>query len=476
MRLLRGVDQRPWQMIVAAVSGLLIAITAVGLVGLLVNRNVEQTTQRALGYDVELDDRGDDLRVAILDVRHYQRNIVFAGPTRVGIEEFEQRYDQLHRQIDDLEQLTVQNPNLPQPGEFRSLAREYYDVFRPAIGLYDRSQEDGGAAFSEASDDGLTILSELENMALEIEDYAEDEAETAQQEIQSAVNTEQWVLLLVNGGLIFVGIVLTYAAVRMVREMRNLYAREQRASEALARASRAKTDFLADVSHELRTPLTVLRGNAEVGRELDQDSVHQDIFGDILKESDRMSQMVDDLLFLARSDSDTLPLDKEPVESATLLAELAGRAETLAHKHGADFRSELSGEGPINVDPARIGQAVMVLVDNAVKYGPQGGLVTLSSRTRLSELLIEVSDRGSGIPEKDLPHIFDRFYRVDKARSRKKGGSGLGLSIAATIVQAHGGRIEARSHLGKGTRMTIHLPLSPPRPAPTSKRLKDRSL
>jgi two-component system sensor histidine kinase VicK len=180
---------------------------------------------------------------------------------------------------------------------------------------------------------------------------------------------------------------------------------------------------------------------------------------DIVNESASMARMVEDLLFLARSDSASPPLELEAVALASFLAGLAGRAEVLARERGATFEAALDGEGWLQIDPARIEQAVLILVDNSAKYSPSGGLISLSSWSDRRELHIQVSDRGPGIPEPDLPHIFERFYRVDKVRSRKQGGAGLGLSIAKTTAEAHGGRIEATSHVGQGTRMTIHLPL-----------------
>lgn len=233
----------------------------------------------------------------------------------------------------------------------------------------------------------------------------------------------------------------------------------KRAEEAVTQTVQMKTDFLADVSHELRTPLTVLRSNAEFGLAVDRDWPHREILEEIVKESARMTRMVEDLLFLARSDSAPQPLDLQQVAVPLFVAELAGHAEVLAREHGASFESETSGDGWLSVDPARVEQAVLTLVDNAARYGYPGGIVRLASSTRDGELCIEVEDEGAGIPEAELPRIFDRFYRVGKARSRKRGGSGLGLSIARTIAELHGGRIEAESQVGKGTRMTLCLPL-----------------
>jgi signal transduction histidine kinase len=174
-----------------------------------------------------------------------------------------------------------------------------------------------------------------------------------------------------------------------------------------------------------------------------------------------MTRMVEDLLFLARSDSAAVPLDLERVPAASFLAEVAGRAEVLARERGAKLEVELSGEGELEIDRGRIEQAILILVDNAAKYGPPGGRVKLTSTMASGELHATVADEGPGIPESELPHVFERFYRVDKTRARKQGGTGLGLPIAKTIVEAHGGRIEAKSRLGEGTRMAIYLPLLP---------------
>jgi signal transduction histidine kinase len=239
----------------------------------------------------------------------------------------------------------------------------------------------------------------------------------------------------------------------MVRQIRE-------AREALARALRAKMDFLADASHELRTPLTVVHTNAQVGAQLEEEPAQREIFEDIVNESSQMSRMVENLLFLARSDSESPLLEMEIIAVPTFLAALKGRAETLARGRGASFEANLSGEGEFRADPARLEQAVLILVDNAAKYSPAGERVTLSANTESGELLIRVEDRGPGIPEEHLPHIFERFYHADKARARKQGGAGLGLSIAQTIVQAHGGRIEAESHVGEGMKMSLHLPLA----------------
>jgi PAS domain S-box-containing protein len=232
----------------------------------------------------------------------------------------------------------------------------------------------------------------------------------------------------------------------------------KRAQEAFAELLRARTEFMTNVSHELRTPLTVIRGNAEVGLELGRECVHEEILEEIVRESGSMSRMVEDLLFLARSDSDSLPLDKQMVPVAWLLNKLAQRAEALVSRRNTSLRTKLSGEGRLGCDAQSIEQAVLVLVDNAANYGTPGGSITLSSSTRQGELLIEVADRGPGIPPEELPQIFERFYRGES--SSEERGSGLGLAIAKTIAEAHGGSVEAESRLGEGTRMLLRLPLA----------------
>ena len=446
---------QPWRVTIAAVGGLLVAILIVGLVGLLVNRHVERVTNEALRYDVQLEDEGDDLRAAVLDVRHYHRNITFGGPTRTQIDNFEDAYDQLEEEMRELEDIGVRDADAPQPDEIRAMAREYYDDFRPAMALY---EEDRGA-FVEASDRGLVRIDEMAQAGEELDELGEQLSEESLAEVDRATMTARVVLLAVVFGLLLAGVGLAYATVRVVNELRRLYAEQQQTAEALAEANRAKTDFIADVSHELRTPLTVLRGNAQVGLALGSESEQEELFEEIVAESKRMSRMVEDLLFLARSDSASLPLEFERVNVEPFLAELAGRAEMLARERKVTLETDLRGEGVVEIDPQRVEQAVLILVDNAAKYGEPGGRVTLSSLVRARELRIEVRDRGPGIPKEELPRIFERFYRLDKARSRKMGGSGLGLPIARTIVEAHGGHIEAASRPGTGTRMSLCIPL-----------------
>lgn len=218
---------------------------------------------------------------------------------------------------------------------------------------------------------------------------------------------------------------------------------------------RAQQRFLADVSHELRTPLTTIRGNVDLMRRMGgADDVS---LNDIEAELERMTRLVNDLLLLARADVGSLPIAQEMVALDTVLLDVYRQVRTL----DADIRVHLQEVDQVQVlgDADRLKQLILNLIDNAVKYTPAGGdvYVGLTKNGGNSELIVR--DTGIGIPEEDIPFIFDRFYRVDKARTRAHGGSGLGLSIARWIVDVHGGDIEVTSKVGEGTTFTVRLPL-----------------
>ena len=449
MRWIDNIRSQPGRLAIAAVVGLLVVVVLAGALELALHERVDSVTERALKYDIRLEDRGDDLRLAVFNLDLQHRNLALVSPSRKGIEDFDRAYHDLQAEIGKVDELGVRGTGVPEPDQLREMAKTYYSDFRPAIALYDSEPK----RFTKASDRGLTRLDELEQAAHEIDKLGEKRASIALKSVEEVSNIARVLLYALVGGLILIGATLAYAAVRMVGQIRE-------AREALARALRAKMSFLADASHELRTPLTVIHTNAEVGAQLEEDPSQREIFEDIVNESSQMARMVENLLFLARSDSESPPLEMEIIAVPAFLASLEGRAEPLARGRGASFEANLSGEGYLRADPARLEQAVLILVDNAAKYSPDGKQVTLLATTESGELLIRVEDRGPGIPEEHLPHIFERFYRVDKARTRRQEGAGLGLSIAQTIVQAHGGLIETDSRLGEGTRMSLHLPLA----------------
>jgi two-component system OmpR family sensor kinase len=240
-------------------------------------------------------------------------------------------------------------------------------------------------------------------------------------------------------------------------------------NEMLARLEalfRTQQRFIADVSHELRTPLTTIQGNVDLlcrGAAADPQA-RREVLADIEGEAARMSRLVADLLLLARVDAG-VHLDQKPVEMDTLLLDIYRQARVMSD--GIDVYLGHEDQAVVLGDADRLRQLLLNLVDNALKYTPAGGRVTLSLHNEGQWVRIEVGDTGVGVPAAALapgtsgrPLIFERFYRADPARSRAKAGSGLGLSIAWWIAQAHGGRIEVESTVGKGTTFSVWLPLS----------------
>jgi heavy metal sensor kinase len=228
--------------------------------------------------------------------------------------------------------------------------------------------------------------------------------------------------------------------------------------ERLERLFKAQRRFLADVSHELRTPLTVIRGNVDLLRRMggaDQTSLDA-----IQSEAERMSRLVGDLLLLAQADAGTLPMARSPVELDTLLLEVYHESQVLA----GNVRLNIGDidQALVTGDRDRLKQLLLNLVSNALKYTPEGGQVTLGLTRIRDWARLVVTDTGVGIPADELPHVFDRFYRVDKARTRTQGGAGLGLAIAQRIAQVHGGRLEAASDgtTGRGSTFSLWLPLA----------------
>lgn len=219
--------------------------------------------------------------------------------------------------------------------------------------------------------------------------------------------------------------------------------------------------LVADVSHELRTPLATIQGNLDLLRRgaASDPSMLRESMDAMNAEVARMSRLVRDLLMLAESDAGA-PLQLRPVELDTLLLEVYREAVLIANNR-VKVRLGHEDQAVIQGDPDRLKQLLLNLVNNAIAYTPEGGSVTLSLHRRPDGWVrVAVTDTGVGIAPDDLPHIFDRFWRHDKARSRKLGGSGLGLSIAKSIVEAHGGRIAVESEPGKGSTFEVLLPLN----------------
>jgi signal transduction histidine kinase len=231
--------------------------------------------------------------------------------------------------------------------------------------------------------------------------------------------------------------------------------------EALAAAEKEQQQFIADVSHELRTPLTVLRGSLEVTLEEERPpEEYREALGNALLEVRHLARLSQNLLFLVRGESGRITLSFANLDLTRLLTDLARELVPAAADRGLTVSTEVP-EKPITafVDADRLQQVFHNLFENAMRYTPAGGSIRVRLRAVPGEARMEVSDTGIGIPEKDLPFVFERFFRSDRARRAYSGGSGLGLSIARWIVDAHKGKISVESAAGKGTTFTVSLPL-----------------
>ena len=221
--------------------------------------------------------------------------------------------------------------------------------------------------------------------------------------------------------------------------------------------------FVSNVSHELRTPLTSVKSYLEA---LDEGALTEPVAPDFIKvsldETNRMMRMVTDLLHLSRIDNETSYLDVELINFTAFITFILNRFDKMRSQDD-EKKYELVRDYPINsvwieIDTDKMTQVIDNILNNAIKYSPDGGKITVSMKTTDDQMILTISDQGLGIPKQDLPKIFDRFYRVDRARSRAQGGTGLGLAIAKEIIKQHKGFIWAKSEYGKGSTFTIVLP------------------
>jgi signal transduction histidine kinase len=224
--------------------------------------------------------------------------------------------------------------------------------------------------------------------------------------------------------------------------------------------------FSADAAHELKTPLTILRGEAELALagEITPDEAHR-VASTFLEETVRMSAFVDDMLTLAQAEAGTLHLARDAVGIDALIEELHEDATILAADK--DLTIEVLQNEPLTVmgDALRLRRMLRSLLANAVRYTDRGGAIRIRSRRAGDRVRISLQDTGIGIPTDSQDRIFDRFYRVDQARSRDQGGVGLGLPLARSIAEAHGGAIEVESEAGRGSTFTVSLPVAEAVPA-----------
>jgi two-component system sensor histidine kinase CiaH len=259
-------------------------------------------------------------------------------------------------------------------------------------------------------------------------------------------------LLMVTG---FEGIVSSVAAVVAGIYLAN------KALIPIQLAWKKQQQFVADASHELRTPLAVIKLHLErlfrhPNHTIEQESEH---ISEVIRETSRMIKMVSDLLTLARSDSNQLQILCQEIRLDKILERVTQQFKEVAMVKQIEFNTSISSPITMVGDEERLHQLFVILLDNAFKYNKEKGTVRVVCLKKASQAQIEIKDTGIGIAKNDIPYIFDRFFRGDKARTRTHEGTGLGLSIAKWIVEAHKGKIYVESELGVGTRFIIHLPI-----------------
>ena len=233
----------------------------------------------------------------------------------------------------------------------------------------------------------------------------------------------------------------------------------------LRQLEEVRREFVANVSHELRTPLSIFHGYVE--NLLDDPGMpakaQREIFDILRKHSLRLNALLEDLLILARLESRHDTLRPEPLQLAEFVASVSGDWASGIAKKGIELVTAIPADLPtLNADPMRLEQVFNNLLENATKYTEKGGRIVIDAAVVENSVEVRVEDSGIGIPPSDLTHIFERFYRADKARTRGQGGTGLGLSIVKHIIQTHGGTVKASSTYGKGTAIIFRLPLPPP--------------
>lgn len=225
--------------------------------------------------------------------------------------------------------------------------------------------------------------------------------------------------------------------------------------------------FIADASHEMRTPLTILKGDVEVALNRPRTAEeYRETLEMVGETTDRLTTLVQELFLLARADNNQYPLELEAFNLAELLAKRVAQLKPHALKKKINLQLQTPTCLPVKADPDKLARLFLNLIDNAIKYSGPGTVVTITATIRVGQACVTVNDTGPGIPPEHLPHLFERFYRIDKARSQagdqlNSSGAGLGLSIAQWLAQLHGGRIEVASQVGRGSIFTVWLPLQP---------------
>lgn len=249
--------------------------------------------------------------------------------------------------------------------------------------------------------------------------------------------------------------------VRGSGELRRLAETFNTMSEKLESLDRSRNQFVSNASHELKTPLATMKIMLEsvIYQPEMEKELRNEFLGDINSEIDRLNLVISDLLTLVRMDTQGMRLNRQNMDLSEILSSVVHKLAPMAEKKRQRLTLHMSGECPMYADASKLTQVVYNIIDNAIKYTQAGGSVSVSLQRTGRNVTVAVQDNGPGIPVDDQTHIFDRFYRVDKARSRETGGTGLGLSIVHQIVRLHGGEVKVESQEGKGSLFTVELPV-----------------
>ncbi|MFE4706587.1 ATP-binding protein [Peribacillus simplex] len=244
--------------------------------------------------------------------------------------------------------------------------------------------------------------------------------------------------------------------VRSHDELGELAQSIQSLADELNYLKKERNEFLASISHELRTPLTYIKGYADVARRKDLDDSERSRYLEIIHdESERLNRLLDELFNMARMDLNTFTISKETVQLSSFLRNIHEKVLPAFTNERIQLNLECKGDLFIVIDPSRFEQVILNLLDNALKYSNEYTVTTIKATECLGRISISIIDQGVGIPPEDIPHIFDRLYRVEKSRARDTGGFGLGLSIVKQLVEIQGGTISVKSNLKQGTCFTI---------------------
>jgi two-component system phosphate regulon sensor histidine kinase PhoR len=227
----------------------------------------------------------------------------------------------------------------------------------------------------------------------------------------------------------------------------------------LERTESMRRTFIADVSHELRTPIASIAAAAETLAEAEPDEAEsKHLLGLIRRQSDRMRELIDDLMDLAQIESGAVELEKSDLSLSSLLSETAADFSAAAAARRIHLVTDADPSLSVEGDRRRLSQVVRNLLDNAIKFSPEAGTVTLRARREGKDAVLSVTDEGPGIPHSEVGKIFQRFYQVDRSRSKSRPGAGLGLAIAKHLVQLHGGAVEVDTELGRGSTFRVRFP------------------